>query len=118
MERYWRKDGRTSYIFTSDHGMTDWGSHGAGLDDETQTPMMAWGAGIRQPKKSETKSDRWPLVEGSDRSDVNQVSTSSNTLRTFVPSRFLKISSRNSSMEEHVLDTDAGKQLSRAATDV
>ena len=23
-ESFWRHDGRTSYIFTADHGMTDW----------------------------------------------------------------------------------------------
>ena len=75
MERYWRKDGRTAYVFTSDHGMTDWGSHGAGLDHETQTPILAWGAGIRHPRQTDrVDSNRWPLVDGSERSDVNQVS--------------------------------------------
>ena len=30
VEKYFRHDGRTAYILTSDHGMTDWGSHGTG----------------------------------------------------------------------------------------
>jgi len=38
VEKYWNRDSRTAYVFTSDHGMTDWGSHGTGLDHETQTP--------------------------------------------------------------------------------
>ena len=49
-ESFWKHDGRTSYIFTADHGMTDWGSHGAGMDHETQTPIFAWGAGVRSPQ--------------------------------------------------------------------
>ncbi|KAK6638188.1 hypothetical protein RUM44_008616 [Polyplax serrata] len=42
-------DDRTTYIVTSDHGMTNWGSHGAGDLDETETPFIAWGAGIKKP---------------------------------------------------------------------
>ena len=37
-------DGQTAYIFTADHGMTDWSSHGAGLPEEMMTPLLAWGA--------------------------------------------------------------------------
>ena len=44
--RYYRDDGRTVFLFTSDHGMTDWGSHGTGMDEETVTPFVAWGSGI------------------------------------------------------------------------
>lgn len=47
-------DDRTAYIFASDHGMTDWGSHGAGSDDEVLVPFVAWGAGIKNggPRKN------------------------------------------------------------------
>lgn len=39
-------DNATAYIFTSDHGMTNRGSHGSGHQHETETPFLAWGAGI------------------------------------------------------------------------
>ena len=52
LENYWGHDGRTSYIFTADHGMTDWGSHGAGSAHETETPILVWGAGLRPPQSA------------------------------------------------------------------
>lgn len=39
-------DDGTAFIFTSDHGMTNRGSHGSGHEHETETPFLAWGAGV------------------------------------------------------------------------
>ncbi|TRY69909.1 hypothetical protein DNTS_015365 [Danionella cerebrum] len=76
MEEFYGYDGKTSYIFTSDHGMTNWGSHGAGHPSETLTPLVAWGAGVQKAQReaSEKYEDHyleWGL-EIYRRVDVNQ----------------------------------------------
>ncbi|XP_004703176.1 GPI ethanolamine phosphate transferase 1-like [Echinops telfairi] len=76
-QQFYGNDGKTTFIFTSDHGMTDWGSHGAGHPSETLTPLVAWGAGIKHPQKvsaqqyDDTLLKEWKL-ENWKRLDVNQ----------------------------------------------
>ncbi|XP_064466864.1 GPI ethanolamine phosphate transferase 1-like isoform X2 [Ornithodoros turicata] len=77
IEKFFGDDGKTAFICTSDHGMTDWGNHGAGDPTETETPIVAWGAGVTHPRLSgkdvyyDGYAEAWNLTMFR-RVDVNQ----------------------------------------------
>ncbi|KAK7114393.1 GPI ethanolamine phosphate transferase 1-like [Littorina saxatilis] len=60
LDNFFNEDGKTAYVMTSDHGMTNWGSHGAGHPSETLTPLVAWGAGVRQSLPTDGSCGQFP----------------------------------------------------------
>lgn len=74
-------DEETAFIFTADHGMSAFGSHGDGHPNNTRTPFVAWGAGLNKPVKNEVPifdnyTETWDLGDIR-RNDINQADITS-----------------------------------------
>ncbi|XP_026683648.1 GPI ethanolamine phosphate transferase 1-like, partial [Diaphorina citri] len=87
LSSYYNHDNKTAFIYSSDHGMTDWGSHGDGSDHETETPFVAWGAGVGcTPYPPSSPSSFLPSSSGHlDIAQVDMVSLVSTILGIPIP---------------------------------
>lgn len=74
-------DDETAFIFTADHGMSAFGSHGDGHPNNTRTPLVAWGSGVSLPEPTEYNTfDEYTMnwnMGNVTRNDVNQADITS-----------------------------------------